>query len=256
MGMRVPAGNRSATPRRRTVTTPRPVTVSVARVEVEDERGVLVDPEHPGVRGQELLHHREPALAHVAEARVVRAALGIVPVRHHHAMRAESERAQEIEPIEPVDRVPDLVDLVDGQAEAADGDGGRAREDRDAAMGELVPDGLGHGRAPPRRRAHRSGSPAPRTRGRPRGAAPASRAWADRSARGDRRRAGRESRRPRWRAGRAGRSTPPRAARSRRRSPESRTACRAAPPSAAWRRSARRRRDGASPSWARSRPSP
>ena len=63
-----------------------------AGVEVHDDRGVLVDAEHPGVVGQHRFHHRQPPLAHVAEARVVRAALGVVVVRDDDARALEAGR--------------------------------------------------------------------------------------------------------------------------------------------------------------------
>ncbi|MFD2353106.1 hypothetical protein ACFSTC_33195 [Nonomuraea ferruginea] len=48
------------------------------RLQVDDERGVLVDAEHGGARRQLALHPRQPPLPQVAVAGVVGAALGVV----------------------------------------------------------------------------------------------------------------------------------------------------------------------------------
>ena len=52
------------------------------------EHGVLVDAEHPGILGKHPLHHGQSPLAEVAEARVVRAALGVVVVRDDGGLQA------------------------------------------------------------------------------------------------------------------------------------------------------------------------
>ena len=79
------------------------------RVEVGDQRGVLVDPEDPGILGQQRLHRGQPTLAEIAEVRVVRASLGIVVVGNDHARAREADRPQQVEAVEPVHLLAHLV---------------------------------------------------------------------------------------------------------------------------------------------------
>ncbi len=171
----VPAGNTRDRPRRRTVTPPRPETATVFASRSATSTVCSSMPSTHASSGQHALHHREPPLAEITEARVVRAALGVVVVRDDHARALEAGRAHEIEPVEPVHGMTDLVDLVHRNAEAAERQRRRAREHDRAALGELGGERLGHRRAAPdrervRRAArpgeHEAGRAQPRERGR------------------------------------------------------------------------------------------
>jgi len=74
---------------------------------------VLVNPEHPDGVGQVGLHHRQPSLAEVAIAGVVRAALGVVEVRDQDPVYA-GQLPDQVQRLDPVRVLADLVDLVDG----------------------------------------------------------------------------------------------------------------------------------------------
>ena len=87
--------------------------------------------------GQHRLEVPQPPLAHVAEAGVVVAALGVVVVGDDGRAQA-GRRAEQVEPLEPVRVVADLVDLVDRDRDDAQGERGRARHRHDAAVGELL----------------------------------------------------------------------------------------------------------------------
>ena len=81
--------------------------------EIQDEGGVLVDPEDGRTLGEEGFELAEAALAHVAEAGVVGAALRVIPMGDHRGLDAGG--AQQIETLQPVHRLAHLVDLVDGK---------------------------------------------------------------------------------------------------------------------------------------------
>ena len=90
-------------------------------------------------------------LAHVAEAGVVRAALGVVVVGDDGGAQAGG-RAEEVEPVEPAGLLADLVHLVHGDRDDADRErrGARHREDAArAARRQLRREGIGDRAAGP-----------------------------------------------------------------------------------------------------------
>ena len=93
-------------------------------VEVDQERGVLVDPEHEGVGRELLLQLLEPLEAEVAEPRVVVAALGVVEVGDDG--HGQPEAGQQVEALQPERVRAHLVDLVHGHGGDAECQGGRA----------------------------------------------------------------------------------------------------------------------------------
>ena len=104
--------------------------------EVEDEGGVLVDPEDGRTLGEEGFELGEAGLAHVAEAGVMGATLRVVPVGDHRGR--DAGRAQQIETLQPVHRLADLVDLVDGDRDDPEGDRRGRREGHAAAPLQLL----------------------------------------------------------------------------------------------------------------------
>ena len=144
----VPAPNRVLRPATRTVTPPRPATLASPVSRSRTSAVWLSTPEHERAVGEHRLEGPQPALAHVAEAGVVGAALGVVVVGHDGGSQP-GRRTQQVEPLEPGRIVTDLVDLVHRDRDDAERERGGARHRQDPAARELLPERVGDARPRP-----------------------------------------------------------------------------------------------------------
>ena len=116
-------------------------------IDIEDCRGVLVDAEDVHPVGEEIFEDAKATLAHVAVPSVVRAAFGVVVVRHDGS--AQPGGAQQIETVEPARRLTHLVHLVHRQRAHAESDRGGAGKGHAATVAELRGEEIRHRRAGP-----------------------------------------------------------------------------------------------------------
>ena len=117
------------------------------RIEVDDDAGVLVDPEYEHVVIEFGFEHCQAPLAEVALARVVVATLFVVVVRDDNDRKTDF--AQHVEPVDPVRIGARLVDLVDRNRFPPKREGGGRREHDGTAVAELVGNGLRNWRIGP-----------------------------------------------------------------------------------------------------------
>ncbi len=110
------------------------------RIEIDDDAGVLVDPEDEHVVIEFRFEHREAALAEVALTRVVVAPLFVVVVRNDNDR--ETDFAEYVEPVDPVRIGARLVDLVDRNRFTPERESRCGREYDGTAVAELVDNGL------------------------------------------------------------------------------------------------------------------
>ena len=111
--------------------------------DVDDHRRVLVDAEYADVGRKESLELQELCLAHVAEARVVPAALAVVVVGDDGGVQP-GQGAEQVQAREPPRLLADLVDLVDGERVGSQGDRSSATHDERAAAVDDLGQADGH----------------------------------------------------------------------------------------------------------------
>ena len=136
MGRLDPGSMMALRPAARTVTLPRPSTAAVPAPASRMSAVCEIDAQHEVTRRQLLLQQSQAALAEVAEAGVVRAALGVVVVGDDRGVQAQV--GQQVQAGQPGRVRADLVDLVDRDGVGAEGECRRAGERHEAAVGQLA----------------------------------------------------------------------------------------------------------------------
>ena len=108
---------------------------------VQDDSGVLIDPEYVVISGKFLFHEAKASLSEVAETRVVVTALGVVVVRNDDSINTDS--AKDVEAIKPVGIVATLINFVHRNCAGADCQRCGRSEDDDASLIKFVGNDVG-----------------------------------------------------------------------------------------------------------------